>query len=85
MDPHAQPSDRPAKVVIDAAFKAAAPARYARLRKLGPIHPAEFQPGLPGWVVVGHDLARAALTHPSAWPLSRTQRHMTDVRRMHRT
>ncbi|WP_331743180.1 cytochrome P450 [Kitasatospora sp. NBC_01300] len=73
MDPHDQPADqptdqpadRPARVVIDAAFKADAPARYARLRELGPIHPAEFQPGLEGWVVVGHDLAREALTHPA--------------------
>ncbi|MFE4516166.1 cytochrome P450 [Kitasatospora sp. NPDC056783] len=65
MDPQDQPSDRPATVVIDAAFKADAPARYARLRELGPIHPAEFQPGLEGWVVVGYDLAREALTHPA--------------------
>ncbi|MFJ3672488.1 cytochrome P450 [Streptomyces sp. NPDC090106] len=52
-------------VVIDPAFKADAPARYARLRALGPIHPAEFHLGLKGWVVVGHDLAREALTHPA--------------------
>ncbi|MEU2265604.1 cytochrome P450 [Streptomyces olindensis] len=53
------------RVVIDAAFKADAPARYARLRELGPIHPAEFHLGLRGWVVVGYDLAREALTHPA--------------------
>ncbi|MFJ8636956.1 cytochrome P450 [Streptomyces sp. NPDC093568] len=53
------------RVVIDAAFKADAPARYARLRELGPIHPAEFHLGLKGWVVVGYDLAREALTHPA--------------------
>ncbi|MGW5781722.1 hypothetical protein [Streptomyces sp. NPDC003863] len=47
------------------AFKADAPAQYARLRALGPIHPAQFHFGLKGWVVVGHDLARAALTHPA--------------------
>ncbi|PSM42950.1 cytochrome P450 [Streptomyces dioscori] len=53
------------RVLLDAAFKADAPARYARLRALGPIHPAEFHRGLRGWVVVGHDLAREALTHPA--------------------
>ena len=53
------------RVVIDPAFKADAPARYARLRELGPIHPAEFHLGLKGWVVVGYDLAREALTHPA--------------------
>ncbi|MEU0589402.1 cytochrome P450 [Streptomyces sp. NPDC006132] len=53
------------RVVIDPAFKADAPARYARLRQLGPIHPAEFHLGLKGWVVVGYDLAREALTHPA--------------------
>jgi cytochrome P450 len=52
-------------VVIDPAFKADAPARYARLRELGPVHPAEFHLGLRGWVVVGHDLAREALSHPA--------------------
>ncbi|MHB9756444.1 cytochrome P450 family protein [Streptomyces sp. BYX5S] len=53
------------RVVIDPAFKADAPARYARLRRLGPIHPAEFHLGLKGWVVVGYDLAREALAHPA--------------------
>ena len=52
-------------MVIDAAFKADAPTRYSRLRESGPIHPAEFHLGLKGWVVVGHDLAREALTHPA--------------------
>ncbi|MFB6891353.1 cytochrome P450 [Kitasatospora sp. NPDC056327] len=52
------------RVVLDAAFKADAPARYRRLRELGPVHPAEFPPGLTGWLVVGHELAREALTHP---------------------
>ncbi|KMS92638.1 MULTISPECIES: cytochrome P450 family protein [Streptomyces] len=53
------------RVVIDQAFKADSPARYARLRRLGPIHPAEFHLGLKGWVIVGYDLAREALTHPA--------------------
>ncbi|MFJ6774113.1 cytochrome P450 [Kitasatospora sp. NPDC091257] len=65
MNPHDDPSRSPAPVVMDAAFKADAPARYARLRELGPIHRAELQPGLEGWIVVGHDLAREALTHPA--------------------
>ncbi|KUN18378.1 cytochrome [Streptomyces antibioticus] len=56
---------QPARVVIDPSFKADAPARYDRLRELGPIHPAEFHLGLQGWVVVGYDLAREVLTHPA--------------------
>lgn len=51
------------EVVLGSAFKADAPDRYARLRALGPIHPAEFHHGLKGWIVVGNDLAREALTH----------------------
>ncbi|MFF9673405.1 cytochrome P450 [Streptomyces eurythermus] len=53
------------RVVIDHAFKADSPARFSRLRELGPIHPAEFHLGLKGWVIVGYDLAREALTHPA--------------------
>jgi cytochrome P450 len=53
------------RVVIGPAFKADAPRQYARLRESGPIHPAEFHLGLTGWVVVGYDLAREALTHPA--------------------
>ncbi|MFJ9558848.1 cytochrome P450 [Streptomyces fuscichromogenes] len=60
-----QRSSDDGRVVIGPAFKADAPAQYARLRALGPIHPAEFGPGLKGWVVVGHDLAKEALTHPA--------------------
>lgn len=58
-------------MVIDHAFKADSPARYARLRQFGPIHPAEFHLGPRGWVFVGHDLAQQTLTHP---PCSRTPR-----------
>src|SRR5689334_4013236 len=65
MSPHEQCPHQAARVVIDPAFKADAPARYARLRELGPLHPAEFHLGLKGWVVVGYDLAREALTHPA--------------------
>jgi cytochrome P450 len=65
MSPHEQCPYQDGRVVIDAAFKADAPARYARLRELGPIHPAQFHLGLKGWVVVGYDLAREALTHPA--------------------
>ncbi|WP_225814593.1 cytochrome P450 [Streptomyces spinosus] len=52
-------------MVIDHTFKADSPARYARLRQFGPIHPAEFHLGPRGWVFVGHDLAREVLTHPA--------------------
>ncbi|MBO1329861.1 cytochrome P450 [Streptomyces sp. VRA16 Mangrove soil] len=65
MSPHQEHPYRDGRVVIDPAFKADAPARYARLRELGPIHPAEFHLGLKGWVVVGYDLAREALAHPA--------------------
>jgi len=64
MSTHEQCPHPAGRVVIDPAFKADAPARYARLRELGPIHPAEFHLGLKGWVIVGYDLAREALTHP---------------------
>ncbi|MFD8126066.1 cytochrome P450 [Streptomyces mirabilis] len=65
MNPHEECPDQDGQVVIDPAFKADAPARYARLRGFGPIHPAEFHLGLKGWVIVGHDLAREAPTHPA--------------------
>ncbi|MDT7847417.1 cytochrome P450 family protein [Streptomyces justiciae] len=65
MSRHEQCPHQDARIVIDPAFKANAPARYAKLRELGPIHPAEFHLGLKGWVVVGYDLAREALTHPA--------------------
>ncbi|MER7930247.1 cytochrome P450 [Streptomyces sp. NPDC096057] len=65
MSPDEECPYRDGRVVIGPAFKADAPARYARLRTLGPIHPAEFHLGLKGWVVVGHELAREALTHPA--------------------
>ncbi|MFH8292904.1 cytochrome P450 [Streptomyces sp. NPDC018059] len=65
MSPHEHCPYQDGRVVIDPAFKADAPARYARLRELGPIHPAEFHLGLKGWVVVGYELAREALTHPA--------------------
>jgi cytochrome P450 len=63
MSPHEQCPYQGSRVVIDPAFKADAPAQCARLRALGPIHPAEFHLGLKGWMVVGYDLAREALTH----------------------
>ncbi|MFF1489577.1 cytochrome P450 [Streptomyces sp. NPDC058319] len=53
------------RVVLSPEFKADAPRNYERLRALGPIHPVRFAPGLDGWLVVGHDLARQALTHPA--------------------
>ncbi|WP_329344811.1 cytochrome P450 (plasmid) [Streptomyces sp. NBC_00663] len=65
MSLHEQCPHQDTRTVIDAAFKADAPARYAKLRELGPIHPAEFHLGLKGWVIVGYDLAREALTHPA--------------------
>jgi cytochrome P450 len=52
-------------VVMGPEFKADAHRRYARLRAQGPLHRAEFFPGITGWVVVDYDLAREALTHPA--------------------
>ncbi|MFF4838266.1 cytochrome P450 [Streptomyces sp. NPDC001315] len=52
-------------VVMNAEFKADAHRHYARLRAKGPVHPAQFFPGITGWVVVDYDLAREALTHPA--------------------
>ncbi|GGM22419.1 cytochrome P450 [Streptomyces fumigatiscleroticus] len=46
-------------------FKRDAHRQYARLRAKGPVHPAQFFPGITGWVVVDYDLAREALTHPA--------------------
>ncbi|MFE3262774.1 cytochrome P450 [Streptomyces sp. NPDC059215] len=51
--------------VMDAAFKADAHARYAELRARGPVHKAQILRGLDTWVVVDHDLAKIALTHPA--------------------
>ncbi|MFI6062879.1 hypothetical protein [Streptomyces sp. NPDC051286] len=65
MSPHEQGPYHDGRVLIGPAFKADAPARHARLRALGPIHPAEFHHGLNGWAIVGYDLARQALTHPA--------------------
>ncbi|WP_405475779.1 hypothetical protein [Streptomyces sp. NBC_00009] len=64
MSPHEQCPFQDCRVVIDPAFKTDAPARYARLRESGPLLQTEFHLGLKGWVIVGHDLAWEALTHP---------------------
>lgn len=52
-------------VTITAEFKAAAPARYAELRKRGPVHRSRFSNGIEGWLVVGHAAAQEALLHPA--------------------
>lgn len=52
-------------VTITAEFKADAPARYAELRELGPVHRSRFSNGIEGWLVVGHDAAQEALVHPA--------------------
>ncbi|MBZ9645570.1 hypothetical protein [Streptomyces sp. PSKA30] len=60
MSPHEECPYQDGRVVIDPAFKADAPARYARLRELGPIHPAEFHLGLKG--------SRTPRPPPRPWP-----------------
>src|SRR3954469_1692613 len=59
------PHTSDATVVITAEFKADAPARYAELREVGPVHRAVVSTGLEGWLVVGHDAALDALVHPA--------------------
>ena len=51
-------------VVITPGFKADSPREYARLRARGPIHRARLSSGLEAWLVVSHEHARLALTHP---------------------
>nr|WP_225891037.1 cytochrome P450 [Streptomyces dioscori] len=53
------------RTALYGAFKTDAPAQYARLRALGPVHPVELFAGLKGYLVVDHDTARKALTHPA--------------------
>ncbi|MFI6488839.1 hypothetical protein [Streptomyces sp. NPDC050564] len=48
MSPHERCPYQDGRVVIDPAYMADSPARYAPLRELGPIHPAEFHLGLKG-------------------------------------
>jgi cytochrome P450 len=55
----------PAAIEMDADFKRDAHARYAELRRKGPLHKVRLSAGLDGWLVVGYDLAREALTHPA--------------------
>ncbi|MFI7347301.1 cytochrome P450 [Streptomyces sp. NPDC049936] len=52
-------------VVVTPEFKAAAHEHYACLRSAGPVHPVRFASGVNGWVVVGYESAREALTHPA--------------------
>ena len=51
-------------VVITPGFKADSPREYARLRARGPIHRARLSSGMEAWLVVSHEHARLALTHP---------------------
>jgi cytochrome P450 len=60
--PAGEPDER---VIMGPEFKADAHRQYARLRAKGPVHPAQFFPGITGWVVVDYDLAREALVHPA--------------------
>jgi cytochrome P450 len=52
-------------VVLSEEFKRDAQERYARLREAGPVHRAVLSSGVEGWVVVGYEAAREALTHPA--------------------
>ena len=60
----AQEQGRPPLLISTPAFKADAHAEYARLRAAGPIHRIRMPTGIHGWLVVSHDLAREAFTHP---------------------
>jgi cytochrome P450 len=59
------PNSQVATVEMTPSFKRDAVAQYAKLRALGPIHRAVLSSGMDGWLVVGYDLAREALTHPA--------------------
>ncbi|MEU8733662.1 cytochrome P450 [Streptomyces tendae] len=52
-------------MIINEPFKAHVYQQFAELRAVGPIHRAQFHSGITGWLVVDHDLAREALTHPA--------------------
>ncbi|MEY9846710.1 cytochrome P450 [Streptacidiphilus sp. BW17] len=61
------PVDAPlatAPLVNDEAFKADAHARYAELRTHGPVQRVRQPNGLDLFLILDHDLARAALMHP---------------------
>ncbi|MFE6946626.1 cytochrome P450 family protein [Streptomyces chartreusis] len=60
--PVSQTGDR---VVLNSAFKRDAPTRYSELRSRGAVHPVTFASGVDGWIVVGYEAAREALTHPA--------------------
>ena len=52
-------------LTLTAEFKADSPRRLAELRTLGPVHRAQLGNGLRAWIVVSHEEAREALTHPA--------------------
>ena len=54
----------PAELFFSAAFNQDPYARYAALREQGPIHPIEFPKGVPAFLVVDHEVGRAALSDP---------------------
>ncbi len=58
------PMENEELIEITPEFKADAPARYAQLRKHGPIHKVRLSSGVVAWLVVDYDLAREALAHP---------------------
>lgn len=54
----------PTAVLFSEAFSRDPYSRYAGLRAKGPIHPVDFPPGVPAFLVVDHEHGRAALSDP---------------------
>lgn len=54
----------PTRFLFSEAFSRDPYARYAELRAKGPVHPIDFPPGVPAFLVVDYEHGRAALSDP---------------------
>jgi cytochrome P450 len=54
----------PTRFLFSEAFSRDPYSRYAELRAKGPIHPVDFPPGVPAFLVVDYEHGRAALSDP---------------------
>ena len=55
---------------------------YEKLRAQGPVHRARLPEGSEGWLIVGHEAARAALSDPrfnKDWRAAGLLQHQRDV------
>ncbi|WP_214108982.1 cytochrome P450 family protein [Acrocarpospora catenulata] len=58
------PEKLPFEFVLTPAFGADPYRAYDAIRDLGPVHPIDFPPGFTAFIVIDHELGRAALTDP---------------------